>query len=231
LQPVNVVWDYYASGNRSKAKLYVVNQTAEARSGLKVAVEFFNLDGTRKYFTEINGFNIEANASREAMTVPRIPNLDTTYLVRAVLMNATDKVLAENVYWGSAVDDDLGDAKNDEQFATKLATWADMSVLNTMPAGELNVSTHVSQETGQEHVAITMTNPGSHVAFFVRAEVTLGKDGLEILPITYDDNYITIFPHETRTIDATFDRLGPCIPSPSLRVEGFNVPKAIVPLQ
>ena len=53
-----------------------------------------------------------------------------------------------------------------------------------------------------------MANPGGHVAFFVRAEVTQGADGVEILPITYDDNYITIFPHETRTIKASFDHLG-----------------------
>ena len=152
LRPVNVVWDYYASGDRSKAKLYVVNQTAEALSGLRVAVEFFDLDGTRKYFTEISGFNAGANTSGEAMTVPRIPNLASTYLVRAVLTNPSGKVLAENVYWGSTTDDDLGDAKNDEQFATDLATWADMSALNTMPRSELNVSAQLdaSEATGEK---------------------------------------------------------------------------------
>ena len=50
LRPVNVVWDYYAGGDRSKAKVYVVNQTAEALSGLKVAVEFFDLDRSAKIF-------------------------------------------------------------------------------------------------------------------------------------------------------------------------------------
>ncbi len=73
-----------------------------------------------------------------------------------------------------------------EQFTTKLTTWADMSALNTMPHGELNVSTHVSERYGRRTVTITLTNPGSHVAFFVRAEVTRGADGEEILPITYD---------------------------------------------
>ena len=147
-------------------------------------------------------------------------------------MDASDKVLAENVYWGSATDDDLGDAKNDEQFATtKLATWADMSALNTMPRGDLDVSTHVTEANGEEHVAITMANPGSHVAFFVRAEVTRGNDGEEILPITYDDNYITVFPHETRTIDATFDTSVRNRPHAALRVEGFNVAKKVFPLQ
>ena len=116
LRPINVVWDYYATGDRSKAKLYVVNQTSEMRNNLKVAVEFFNLDGTRKYFTEISGFSVGPYTSREAMTVPRIPNLDPVYLLRAVLMEATDNVLAENAYWESTTDDDLGEAKNDEQF-------------------------------------------------------------------------------------------------------------------
>jgi exo-1,4-beta-D-glucosaminidase len=230
LRPVNVVWDYYASGDRGIAKLYVVNHTPEARSGLKVAVEFFNLDGVRKYFTEISGFSIGPNASRESMTVPRIPNLDSTYLVRAALMSATDKVLAESVYWGSATDDDLGDRKNDEQFTTKLATWADLSALNTMPRGQLDVSSHVSEVRGEEHVAITLTNPSTHVAFFVRVEVTQGADGEEILPVTYDDNYLTVFPHEERTIEATFSRLGAVSPFPALRVEGYNVAKKVVPL-
>ena len=233
LRPVNVVWDYYASGDRSQAKLYVVNQTAEARNGLKVALEFFNLDGDRKYFTEISAFSVGPNTSREAMSVPRIPNLDSTYLVRAVLMNAADKVLAEGVYWGSATDDDLGDARNDEQFATKLTTWADMSALNTMPRGELNVSAqvHSSEANGEQHVTITLANPGIHVAFFVRAEVTRGMDGEEILPITYDDNYITIFPHETRTIEATLSAYSLKDQTSALRVEGYNVAKRIFPIQ
>src|SRR5258708_1124821 len=139
----------------AKQNCNAVNQTAEALNGLKVAVEFFNLDGTRKYFREVRRLNLEANTSREAMTVPRIPNLDATYLVRAVLRNSTDKVLAESVYWGSATDDDLGDTRNDEQFATKLATWANMSALNTMPHSELEVSGRISESNGQDHVAIT----------------------------------------------------------------------------
>ena len=146
-------------------------------------------------------------------------------------MDASDKVLAENVYWGSATDDDLGDAKNDQQFATKLATWADMSALNTMPRGDLDVSAHASEANGEEHVTITVANPGTHVAFFVRAEVTEGNDGEEILPITYDDNYITVFPHEMRTIEAVFSNSDAGDRAPALRIEGYNVARQIVPLQ
>jgi len=236
LRPVNVVWDYYATGDRSKATLYVVNQTAQARSKLKVAVEFYNLDGTRKYFTEISNFSIGPDTSREAITVPRILNLDPTYLVRGVLMGSADKdasdkdkVLAENVYWESTTDDDLGEAKNDEQFKTTLAKWADLSALNNMPRSELNVSTssHAGEFNGEKQVTITLANPGNHVAFFVRAEVTQvsgeSLDGGEILPIIYSDNYVTVFPHETRTIEATFQNSSKEPGSLAVRVEGYNV--------
>lgn len=85
-------------------------------------------------------------------------------------------------------------------------------------------------------MTITLTNPANHVAFFVRAEVTQGADGNEILPITYDDNYVTIFPHEIRTIvarfvDARFSGSVPGSLTPALRVEGYNVAKKVVSLK
>ncbi|HLK31706.1 MAG TPA: hypothetical protein VKT29_01370, partial [Terriglobales bacterium] len=64
-------------------------------------------------------------------------------------------------------------------------------------------------------------------AFFIRAEVTKGMDGQEILPITYDDNYITLFPHETRTIEARFQASQLQGATPALRVQGYNVPKKL----
>ena len=235
LRPLSVVWDYYATGDRSQAKLYVVNQTSEARNNLRVAVEFFNLDGTRQYFSEVGNFSIAANSSREAMTVPRVPKLASTHFVRAALMTATRNVLAENVYWESTADDDLGSAKNDEQFKTDLVKWADMSALNTMPRSDLDVSAQVSDSNGERQVTITLTNPADRVAFFVRAEVTQGSDGNEILPITYNDNYITVFPHEVRTIVAKFyagpGRSAPGGLVPALRVEGYNVAKKVISLK
>jgi len=134
LRPINVVWDYYASGDRSTAKLYVANQTSKARNGLIVSLEFFDLEGRRKYFKEVKDFSIEPNTSAIAMTVGRVAGLPSTYLLRATLRNAdSNTVLAENVYWGSTADDDLGEAKNDEQFKTSLVQWADISALNAMP--------------------------------------------------------------------------------------------------
>ena len=100
-----------------------------------------------------------------------------------------------------------------------------------MPQSDLEISAEVSASNGERKVTITLVNPAGHVAFFVRAEITQTPDGDEILPITYNDNYITVFPHETRTVVATFSSSAPPAYAPALRVEGYNVAKRVLLLK
>ncbi|GAC1693561.1 MAG: carbohydrate-binding protein [Terriglobales bacterium] len=223
LRPLTVVWDYYATGDRSSAKVYVANQTSTPRQNLKVSLAFYDLDGTRKFFREVKTFNIGAETSAEAMTVGRIQGLDSTYFVRCELRDQDNTLLSDNVYWASATNDDLGDPKRDEQFKTELAKWADMSALNTMPKTSVEVSSNLVWKDETALATITLSNNSERVAFFLRTEVTKGVNGEEILPITYDDNYVTVFPHEKRMITATFERSLLQGESPELRVEGYNV--------
>jgi hypothetical protein len=44
----------------------------------------------------------------------------------------------------------------------------------------------------------------TNIAFFVRVEVTKGQGGEEVLPVTYSDNYITLLPGESATINAQY---------------------------
>jgi len=231
LRPISVVWDYYATGDRSNARIYMANHTSEARKQLTVSVAFYNLDGSRKFYQQVKDLSIAANTSAVAMTTKRVPGLDPVYLVRCQLRDAMEALLAENVYWQSAEDDDLGDPKNDEQFKTNLVKWAGMSALNSMPATQLKASSNFTVTNGDAAAKITLTNDSSHIAFFLRAEITKGMDGEEILPITYNDNYITVFPHETRTIDGHFHLPSQATWSPALRLEGYSVVKKVLAMQ
>jgi exo-1,4-beta-D-glucosaminidase len=97
-----------------------------------------------------------------------------------------------------------------------------MSDLNNMPAARVGVSGTCESANGESRVDIKLTNNSGHIAFFLRAEVTK-ENGEEILPIRYDDNYVTIFPHESRTIAARYDSLAGF--KPSLRLQGYNLPQ------
>jgi exo-1,4-beta-D-glucosaminidase len=230
LQPVSVVWDYYATGDGSVAHIFAVNQKQDPLNHVNIAVRFYNLDGTQKHLAEAKDVTVPANSSVDALTVERIAELSPMYFVRALMTDATGNALAENVYWASTVTDDVGPASNDSQFGTKWAQLGNMSALNSMTAANLTISGTYDKANGQTQAQLRLVNKSNHIAFFVRAEVTAAPDGNEVLPIRYDDNYITIFPREARTIHAIFDSSLLAGHTPSLRVEGYDVPKQVVPL-
>jgi exo-1,4-beta-D-glucosaminidase len=229
LRPLAVVWDYYATGDRKTAKVYAVNLTQEARDHLKVSVEIYDLEGHRKLTKEVKDLSVAAGTSIEAMTMARDNTLGPVFFVRLQMKDANDSVLAENVYWASNADDEVGNPMNPAQFKTELAQWADLSAINALAPVKIGVTGMVADSNGTQTAALTLKNATNRIAFFVRAEITAGPDGQEILPISYDDNYVTLFPQQTRTLTATFDRPATGA-APALRVEGYNVGKVVLPL-
>ena len=178
---------------------------------------------------EAKDIEVAPYSSLAAMSVARISGLSSTYFVRCRMSAANGSVLADNTYWESTTDDDLGSPNNDDQFTTKLVKWADLSALDTMPRSEVTIASTISTANGESTAKITLTNRSNHIAFFLRAEVTKAADGEEVLPITYEDNYITLYPHEARTLVATFATSALDGGRASFRVEGYNVVKKIVP--
>ncbi|HZQ21550.1 MAG TPA: beta galactosidase jelly roll domain-containing protein [Terriglobales bacterium] len=225
LRPLAIVWDYYATGDRSTAHIYVANLTDQSMSSLTASVAFYDLNGRRTFFKEAGNVVTGQQSSIEVMTVPRVPIGSDVYFVRLQLKDQAHTVVAENTYWQAKRDDDLGEMKNDTQFRTDLVQWSDMSALNTMPRAEIRVR-GFSNQNGS--ATISLMNQSGRIAFFVRAELTKGDDGEEILPITYDDNYVTIFPHESRNLTAHWDASAGKGEKLALRVEGYNIARQVV---
>jgi exo-1,4-beta-D-glucosaminidase len=162
------------------------------------------------------------------MKLPRFPEISPVFFVRCELLDEKGRALTENVYWQSQRDDDVGDPKNDGAFGLKPDSWADMTSLNSMPKAPLEISAMRagSATDGGRRITIRLHNPTQHVGFFEHAEVTSAKDGDEILPIEYDNNYVTVFPGESVEIRATLPANASWI-----KLEGFNTPQSAVPIK
>jgi len=173
---------------------------------------------------------VAPGSSIEALSVPRVSGLSAVYFVRCQLIDSTGKILAANTYWESLTGDDIGPPSNDRQFEVKWDRLADMSALNTMPAARVTVSGIYEDVGAETHAHIKITNSTNHIAFFLRAEIAADPDGPEILPIRYDDNYITIFPRETRTVESVYETSLLSGRRPFVRVEGYDVAKQVAPL-
>jgi len=92
-----------------------------------------------------------------------------------------------------------------------------------MPQVPLDLTAAQASAGGAHRVTIRLHNATQHIAFFERAEITSDQDGDEILPIEYDDNYVTVFPGETIVIHGVIPR--PRETAAWVRLEGYNTPR------
>ena len=76
---------------------------------------------------------------------------------------------------------------------------------------------------GEVTTHATLENPSKSLAFFVRLKVNKGKGGDEILPVLWQDNYISLLPGEKREVTATYRAQELGTAQPAVEVNGWNV--------
>jgi exo-1,4-beta-D-glucosaminidase len=224
-EPVHILYDYYSKNVK------VVNSTLTAQTNMTASITVYNIPTlAQQYTNQITLLNIPANASTQVFTIPTISGLTTTYFIRLQLRNSSGTLVSNNLYWYSTSPDTLGNKSN--WYSTAVSNYANLTGLNSLPSNS-SVTASVSRtvDSGQETVTITLNNTSpTNIAFFTRAEVTAGSNGLEVLPVTYTDNYISLFPGESMTITAKYATTDLGGQSRFLRIRGYNVPAFVAPI-
>ena len=229
LRPLSVVFDSYATGDRTQANVTVVNQTPDDAADLRVRVRVYDLQGKLRDDRTTGPLVVPSGGVTPALTLPRAARDSRVFFVRCQLLGSNGTVIGENVYWQSQRNDDVGDPNGDFAFDANQATWADMTPLNYLTRVPLGVTAQrTTNGAGQQVVSVRLRNATRQIAFFERAELTSTREGEEILPIEYSDNYVTVFPGETTELRAV-------VPSPLananwVRVTGYNTPAVVVPV-
>jgi len=193
-------------------------------------VRTYDLSGRLRDDRSADNVGVDSGAAVRAVTLPPGPRDSPVFFVRCELLDAAGATVAENVYWQSQQIDDVGPPANDSAFVSRQISWADMTALNWMPRPALDITASRAAGDGNgadgTGVDITLRNRTSGVAFFQRAELLAAPDGDEILPIEYDDNYVTVFPGETVTIHGRVPSGGP---APGwVRVTGYGGAPVVV---
>jgi exo-1,4-beta-D-glucosaminidase len=191
-----------------------------------VRVRTYDVSGRLRSDRSADGITVASGGATPALTLPPGPPDSPVFFVRCALIDAGGDTLAENVYWQSQVIDDVGPPGNDSAFESNQISYADMTALNTMAKPRLDIT---ADRDGAD-VDIALRNPSTNIAFFERAELLATEDGDEILPIEYDDNYVTVFPGETAHIRGRVpDDGGSAGPVPGwVRVTGYGGTPVVV---
>jgi exo-1,4-beta-D-glucosaminidase len=200
--------------------VWAVSSQYQDAKGLKLTVRVFNLDMTERYSQQAS-LDMPADSTQKVLTLPGIDGLSPTYFLALRLEDSTGKAVGGNFYWLSSKAETV-DWEKSNWYTTPTASYADYTQLSQLPKVKLGVM-HQSERKGEEEMThVTLTNPSKSLAFFVRLKITKGKGSEEILPVLWQDNYVSLLPGERRELRATYRALELGTARPVVEVSGWN---------
>lgn len=161
----------------------VINANFNSHKNLKVkaAVYDFNL---KERWSREEEINIAENRYDEIFKVPQPADLTAVYFVKLELRDAKDNLISENVYWESS------------------KTPTNLSDLGKLENGKTDMNYKVSETESEYVFTVKIKNPTKKLSFMNRLAVINKANDEEVLPTFWNNNFITLFPGEARTIEA-----------------------------
>jgi exo-1,4-beta-D-glucosaminidase len=198
----------------------VSSQYGDAK-GLKLTARIFNLDGTQKFSKEA-GLDAAADSTAKVFELPQVSGLSGTYFLDLRVTDGSGKLVGTNFYWLSTKPETLDWSKS-TWYMTPTASYADYTGLAQMPKVKLSVASHTEKVENDSVTHVTVENRGKTIAFFIRLKLEKGKGGEEILPVVWQDNYLSLLPGEKREITAMYRAGSLGASKPEVEVTGVNL--------
>jgi len=222
-EPLHVQYSY------DDNSVAVVNGYDGAFNGLSVRATIYDIQAREKSSQDAT-LDIPADSSVRAFALRPVTNISTTYFLKLEVSDAAGKRLSNNFYWLSTKPDKLDWAKKFEEVYTPQSAYADLSGLNALPQVTLTVHGSLTQEGNESAVHAMVENPSSSLAFMVHLRVARSGSDEDVVPIFWDDNYVSLLPGEKRELSARFETGMNHTDGLVLTAEGWNVAPARVPL-
>jgi exo-1,4-beta-D-glucosaminidase len=207
--PTGVVYNYGDHG------IYVVNQTGTVQHGWRADVTIYDANSQIILSTNLTT-DSPAFGSKKILDLSSLSPATPVYFADLSLQEADGGKLADNFYWLSTKPDVLDEDKT-QWFVTPNKSFADFTGLNHLP--EATVSVQAALDDFKRDAEVTLTNTGDTLAFFIEMKIVGGHSQATLVPVLWDDNYVSLPPHTSKTFHAHF-AYGE---KPELKLQGWNV--------
>jgi len=196
-RPVHVLWCPLDD------QVYVVNHKAEVFQGT-VQADLYDIT-MKKMFSEIQSVDISPDtAAGIGLEIPFDKDVpEGVCFLKLQLFDAGDSLVSDNFYW--------------------IPTGEKLTGLEKLPVVSLEYSTTFRVDGDETVGTVKVTNPTDQLAFFVRAILQKEADGLEVLPVFWSDNYISLLPGESQTLEVRISTKHLAGQKPKVRLEGWNL--------
>ncbi|MCK9223418.1 MAG: hypothetical protein M0Q40_12555 [Limnochordia bacterium] len=220
---------YFAHGNRPVHVQYdycfndvsLVNDTPSSLGAMTLRAEVRNLDWSLAWTKSKTIFGVEPDVTmRNVFGIPHkdTPGFDDVHFVYLQLLDEQGKQLDDVLYWRTKKGPGYG-------------ADGDFSALMNMPGAKLNITSNMTAAEDKQVAKVTLTNNSHALAFFIRLKVYT-KDSQQLVESTYyEDNYFSILPGKTKTIQLDYYTEDLKGEEAQLIVEGWNFGEARLPIE
>ena len=194
LKPMNIIYNYGNNG------VYVTNDYQQPISKALVEIKVFDINSKLLLNKEL-AVSVDEYVSNKVFELPEVSSLGQLVFVDLSLKTNEGRELAHNFYWLSAKKDVI-DYEKGTWVYTPNKQYADFTSLQTMPKVGITTKQSVSENKEYIEVKVKIKNESNQLAFFIEAIVTDLTTGKAILPVFWDENYISVLPSSERIIIA-----------------------------
>jgi exo-1,4-beta-D-glucosaminidase len=205
--------------------IYLANEDLNDTETLTVKIRAFDLKSKEVFADEWKG-EIKSNMSKFIYKLPEINGLTYVWFLDLRVYNKDNQEVDNSIYWLSTKKDILDyDAakKLAWAFYTPTKQFADYTALDQLPKVKLNYEYQFTKSNESGEISLKVKNPTDTIAFFIFLDVIDQATGKPILPVYWDDNYITLLPGEERTYRAKYFLRDSGGEKPVIKVNGWNV--------
>lgn len=230
-RPLHVQWSY------DDGSVVVVNRRPAAVRDLMVTAAVYDVEGVRRYEAEARAISVAGGGgTATAFTIPAVAGVYGAYFIELGLADAGGGVIDRNVYWYSTQGDVVDYVEDPSQFPDSYwfydpqSQFAALGSLLGLAPVPLDVAAESSRDGELVTTTVTLRNPASAgpPAFFVSVKVR-DDGGGRVLPITWSDNAVTLFPGQAATLEASYRASDLGDGAPTVDVFAVNVPRHVVP--
>jgi len=213
-QPCQLIYDYAARS------IVLANDNAYHRD-LRAHIHLLDVEA-KELFKQTLQIEARADTVHTLLQVPALSDVSSTYFVDLRLCNDQGTRIANNFYWLSTQADILDDeAKVDPwEYYTPSKQYADFTLLNALAATTLQVQPELRSKDDHRVLSVALKNTGTSLAFGIELQVKDADTDACIVPVFWQDNYLSLLPGESRTIACTFSSTQCAV---TLEVRGWNI--------
>ena len=212
--PLSLIYNY------GDNQIYLVNDYLYDIEDLQVFIRVFDIDSNLLFEKTVSTDALK-DSSKSICELGEIENLTSTYFLDLRLLATDKKEVATNFYWLSTKEEILDYEADLGEFAyhTPSKEYADLTLLNVIPKVSLDVNIIPEKVEKGQRFTVELENNSTKIAFLINLKLFEKESGQIILPVFWDDNFISLVAGERRTVIVT------CTTeiNAEVKIEGWNL--------